>query len=242
MILFNDPNNEVEPFNCNSGGVLAIGGPWYDTGTLLHQGIPRHPIVSADVIINSGLECYLRSSVAEEIFGHELGHTLGLSHSSLPDALMFRSAHNDNRGARLTDDDRAAIAALYPFIPPATSFFTLPPCRLFDTREPAGPYGGPRLGSGLPRSFTAADRCGIPATAVAIAVNVTAVAASAPGHLTFSPTGDTLPNASTINFNGGTRANNALLRLSATGGLTVTPALLGAGTVDVIVDVTGYFE
>lgn len=242
VILFNDPNDEVSPFSCGSGGVLAIGGPWYDTGTLPHQGIPRHPIVNADVIINSGLDCYLRSSVAEEIFGHELGHTLGLSHSSLPDALMYRSVHNDNRGAQLSDDDRAGIAALYAFTPPATSFFTLPPCRLLDTREPDGPHGGPRLGSGLSRSFAAAGRCGIPASATAIAVNVTAVSSSAPGHLTFYPTGDALPNASTINFNGGTRANNAILRLSGTGSLTVTPILLGTGTVDLIVDVNGYFE
>jgi len=47
------------------------------------------------------------------VFAHELGHTLGLGHSQNRDALMYANAHDDGRGARLTDDDRAAIAQLY---------------------------------------------------------------------------------------------------------------------------------
>ncbi|HET9226938.1 MAG TPA: matrixin family metalloprotease, partial [Thermoanaerobaculia bacterium] len=151
--LFNDPNGEVSPFVCGSGGVLAMGGPWYETATTLYQGTPYHRIVNADVVVNDGISCYFDTSpnpskAAEEIFGHELGHTLGLGHSSVPEALMFPSAHNDGRGAALHNDDRAGEAVLYSLPLDAgwnlpLDFFTVAPCRLLDTRNPDGPTGGP---------------------------------------------------------------------------------------------------
>src|SRR4029079_4542547 len=74
-----------------------------------------HEAAEADIVTNDGTACFFQSSprVAEEIFAHELGHTLRLGHSTNNDALMYAYAHDDGRGARLTDDDRAAIVALY---------------------------------------------------------------------------------------------------------------------------------
>src|SRR5204863_8049945 len=50
-------------------------------------------------------------------------------------------------------------------------FHTLVPCRLLDTRDAAGPYGGPLLGAGASRSFDLTGRCGIPADAAAVSLN-----------------------------------------------------------------------
>ncbi|HET9225825.1 MAG TPA: matrixin family metalloprotease [Thermoanaerobaculia bacterium] len=250
VILFNDPNNELPSFSCFSGGVLAYGGPWYPAGTTLHRGIPYHQIANADIVVNNGLTCFFEDSpdaskAAEELFAHELGHTLGIDHSEEDQALMRPFIHDDGRGAALHADDRAAIAYLYTAPAPAADLFTLPPCRLIDTRNPDGPYGGPALQSGQLRTFAAAGQCGIPATAVAISINVTAVSPSGGGLLTLFPSGPPLPNTSTLSFSAGqTRANNMLLMLSGASerAFTVVPALVGNGTVHVLVDVNGYFE
>jgi Matrixin/Fibronectin type III domain len=111
-----DPAEAVEgTFDCSTGGVIAMGGPWYMSSTRAFQGKRYHEAAEADIVTNDGTECLFRDNprVAEEVFAHELGHTLGLGHSADRGALMYAKAHNDGRGARLTDDDRAAIAELY---------------------------------------------------------------------------------------------------------------------------------
>jgi Matrixin/Fibronectin type III domain len=115
-IIFDDPNSAVDGiFNCIIGGVIARGGPFFFTATRPFKGRPFHEAVEADIETNDGTECLFNNNPteAQEVFGHELGHTLGLGHSLLPDALMFAFTHNDGRGARLTADDRAGISALY---------------------------------------------------------------------------------------------------------------------------------
>src|SRR5260370_23571828 len=44
--------------------------------------------------------------------------------------------------------------------PPPPLFYTLAPCRVIDTRNPAGPYGGPALLSEATRVFSMAGQCG----------------------------------------------------------------------------------
>ncbi len=85
----------------------------------------------------------------------------------------------------------------------ATSFYTVPPCRIVDTRGPAGSFGAPDLTPGGSRSFAIAGQCGISTAAEAVAVNVTVVAPPSPGHLTFAPLGGPQPSTSTINFRPG---------------------------------------
>jgi hypothetical protein len=123
---------------------------------------------------------------------------------------------------------------------PALDFHTLPPCRILDTRNPIGAFGGPALQPGATRVLTLAGVCGVPATAKAVAVNVTVVQPAAGGFVTLAPTGLPLPATSTINMAPGvTRANNALLGLG-TGAVQVKAVSTGA--VQLLLDVTGYFE
>ena len=125
--------------------------------------------------------------------------------------------------------------------PPPGGFYSLTPCRLVDTRNAAGPYGGPALVNGT-RNFALAGQCGIPSNATAVAVNVAVTAAGAGGFLTLFPQGASLPNFSSINYAAGqTRANNAIVPLSGTGGMSVACSQ-ASGSVQFILDVFGYFQ
>jgi subtilisin-like proprotein convertase family protein len=123
-----------------------------------------------------------------------------------------------------------------------TSFYTLTPCRIADTREAAGPRGGPSLLTGTSRNFPLAGVCGIPPTAAAVAVNMTVVFPASDGHLTVYPAGASIPLASVINFRPGiVRANNAIVSLGASGQVAVLCVMI-SGSTDFVLDVTGYFE
>jgi len=131
--------------------------------------------------------------------------------------------------------------AVAPAPPPGSGFYTVNPCRLADTRGAAGRLGAPALGSLGARVFPISGACGIPPGARAVSVNVTVVNAFAPGHLSFYPGDAAPPSASTINFSPGTpRANNSILPLSHDGELGVYNG--AAGSVDLILDVNGYFQ
>jgi hypothetical protein len=84
----------------------------------------------------------------------------------------------------------------------------------------------------------------IPVTAKAVALNVTVTNATSAGNLRIFPAGDGAPLASTINYRAGkTRANNAVIALSFDGRGSITVrADQVVGSVDVILDVTGYFQ
>lgn len=125
--------------------------------------------------------------------------------------------------------------------PNNTSFNTLTPCRILDTRLATGTFGGPALAAGSTRIFPIWNQCGIPGTAKSISVNLTVTQPTAPGHLILFP-GGTPPGVSNINFRAGqTRANNAIVPLSATGTLSVTDGQ-SSGTTHFLLDVNGYFQ
>lgn len=128
------------------------------------------------------------------------------------------------------------------FPPPGTSFYPLTPCRVVDTRNPAGPYGGPALAANVDRTFVIQGQCGVPVGARAAAFNLAVTLSTAGGDLRVVPAGGALPLVSALNWNAGqTRANNAIIQLGAGGDVTVHPDQ-PSGTVHLIVDVTGYFQ
>jgi hypothetical protein len=130
-------------------------------------------------------------------------------------------------------------------------FHSVTPCRIVDTRNPANTTGGgsgtggPALSNASARDFPIQGQCGVPVGAKAAVLNVTITQPTKDGHLTLWPSGTTKPLVSTLNFAAGEPAiaNGAIVPLSANAqDLSVQPGLSAAGTVHVILDVTGYFE
>jgi M6 family metalloprotease-like protein len=124
-----------------------------------------------------------------------------------------------------------------------TSFYTATPCRLLDSRQTSGPWGGTPLAAQQERGLTVVETpCGIPATAAAVSISVTAVTPTTAGNLRIFPAGTKRPTASTVNFAAGeTRAGNAVVSLGAGGAITLF-SNQSSGTVHVVVDVNGWFE
>jgi hypothetical protein len=121
------------------------------------------------------------------------------------------------------------------------SFYSVTPCRVFDTREASGPTAGAPLTCGTAQSFAVAGKCAVPSSAKAVSVNVTGTASTAQGNLRLYPTGSVTPLVSTLNYAAGvTRANNAVAALGTGGQVSVLCS--PSGTTHVILDMTGYFE
>jgi hypothetical protein len=134
----------------------------------------------------------------------------------------------------------ATLAGGFFFVPAPTAagYYTLTPCRLVDTRS----THPPALAGGERRVFALAGRCGVPATARALALNVTVIGPAALGHIVLAP-GNGLTDTSALNFAAGqTRANNAVVLLATDGTCTVAATNGASGAAHVVVDVTGYFE
>jgi hypothetical protein len=113
---------------------------------------------------------------------------------------------------------------------------------VLDTRQGSGQLGGPALLPNASRNFPVFGVCGIPLGAIAISANLTVTNVQAFGELDAYPADVSRPNASSVSFRPGkTRANNALIYLSAT---TATFSVFNncIGSVDFILDVNGYFQ
>jgi glucose/arabinose dehydrogenase len=130
--------------------------------------------------------------------------------------------------------------AIYRISGGGRDYHTVTPCRLVDTRTSTP------LASGVERLFTlTGGTCGVPATARALALNVTVTGPTGQGFVTLFPGNFTLPASSNLNFSAGqTRANNAVSALSTNGQGTVRAfaSVTGPGTVHLIIDVAGYFQ
>lgn len=122
---------------------------------------------------------------------------------------------------------------------PGRKFFTLPPCRFYDSRNDGD--------TPLPPVFllylTPAAFCGIPVTAHALAVNVTVITPQADGYVTLFPGDGPNPGTSTVNFRAGQiRANNTVVRLATDGSGVLYVQSNCVGAMHLALDVSGYFE
>jgi len=130
------------------------------------------------------------------------------------------------------------------FAPPGTgglNFYPGIPCRVVDTRNSNGAFGGPTMAAGTPRAFPLSQgSCGLPGVpgAQAYSLNITVVPQGALSYLSTWPAGGTQPVVSTLNaFKGQIVANAAIVPAGGIGSIEVYVT----NTTDVIIDTNGYF-
>ena len=121
-VQFNDPFGEIAPLN-GCFGVLAVGGYCTTGSTGNFDGRTFSRITEGDLTVADGLGACFGITSFEEIVTHEVGHVIGMGHSSsnsnepdptLANATMYFLVHLDGRGASLRSDDIAGVSALYP--------------------------------------------------------------------------------------------------------------------------------
>ena len=120
-----------------------------------------------------------------------------------------------------------------------SGFVATAPQRVFDTRDGTGGRGTP-LGAGETWRFTIAGKYGIPLDAVAVAINLTSVDATAPSYVTVSPSGEMRAFASNLNPVPGAAIPNLVVARVGLGGSI--DLYNNSGAVHLVGDVVGWFE
>jgi len=122
---------------------------------------------------------------------------------------------------------------------PALRFVPVTPCRVADTRNANGPFGGPAIQSQTSRDFVVPNGdCGIPSTAAAYSLNVAVVPQDTLGYLTVWPAGQPQPLVATLNsVDGRIKSNAAIVPAGSEGAISI----YATDTTHVILDINGYF-
>ncbi|HEX7154520.1 MAG TPA: PKD domain-containing protein [Thermoanaerobaculia bacterium] len=113
-------------------------------------------------------------------------------------------------------------------------YVTVAPCRILDPVS---------LTDGSPYVLNVVTTpCGTYANAKAVSINVAVLTPTNNGHLKLYAT-DHPTDTSVINFTPANtpRANNAIIPVAADGTIAIKPSIPGGGTVNVLVDINGYF-
>jgi hypothetical protein len=176
-IRFNDPENEIPPpVNCT--GTLGVGGLCVDTveSKVFNNTTFKHATRAGLTLADGWAGCSLWTACnIGEIATHEIGHAIGLGHSSerqfetdptLRDATMFFLAHFDGRCAGVRSDDIEGLSFLYPAATPPTIITPdpLPNGTVFQAYSVAfsavggtAPYAWNQIGGGFPGLTLSAD-------------------------------------------------------------------------------------
>ncbi len=111
------------------------------------------------------------------------------------------------------------------------------PDRVLDTRLGIGAPNVP-IGAGGVLELQVTGLAGVPADAVAVALNVTVVDAEADGFLAAWPCGAAFPTTSNLNYRAGQTVPNMVISKIGTGGRV---CIYADGAADVLADVTAWF-
>jgi trimeric autotransporter adhesin len=211
---------------------IALTGGTATSGTLTTStSLPRTITWNGSLAAGASVTITLTATLQAGTLGTTINNQATLAWDADADGVNEAAGVSDNPGAPGSADTTPILVG-----PEIYSFYTVTPCRAVDTRTTTA------LASGALRTFPIAGTCGIPATARAVALNVTVLDATGAGYLVLWRSGLTMPGTSNINFTTAkTRGNNAIVALSG-GALDTWAAVGGNGSVQMLIDVSGYFQ
>jgi hypothetical protein len=116
-------------------------------------------------------------------------------------------------------------------VPGGLSLYTLPPCRILDTR-PSGEFSGPRT-----VTITTGNNCSVSGAAKAYVLNATVVPPQPVGSLTLWENGAPQPLASTLNAGDGFTTSNMAIVGTTNGSIDA----FATQTTQLVLDISAYF-
>lgn len=159
--------------------------------------------------------------------------TLNAATGISPGTYLLTITGTDNRATKTTN-----TTLIIGTTPVASRFVPIAPCRVADTRNADGPFGGPFLPGGTAREFDiTSSSCGVPPEALAFSLNITALPKVQLRYMTVYPCGQTAPLVSTLNSDGRIKAVATILDAGSSG----AACAYASDDTDVIVDINGYF-
>jgi PKD domain len=244
-------------------GPGAITGPatlvdssidWRSRGAFVWDGAPaNHVNVLPTALATAscvGVTCSFDGAGSSDSDGHLVGFAWdfgdGATASGATATHTFSTAGTFTATLTVTDNAAGTGQATVVVNPSRSEYSAVGPCRVFDTRTGTGTCSGVAsvskrpLAAATSLSVKVTGVAGVPASATAVVLNVTAVNATAATFVTVYPHGQPLPLASNLN----------VATAAATANLVVVPIGAGGlvdfynahGTVNLIADVAGYFS
>jgi hypothetical protein len=246
--VLNDPSQKLGNYTVTSKSGILIIGPATPIVNLSVQAGSATALLTAQVI-NAG-PIFPTGTVQFSEGTTALGQPVALSQipAGTPpiatlQVLLTPGTHtisvNYSGDPTYTSAAATPVTVVIGAAPAGLRFVPVTPCRIADTRNPAGPFGGPFITGGTSRGFAVPDSaCNIPATAQAYSVNVTVVPKGPLGFLTMFPCGQSLPLASTLNsIDGRVKAAAAIVPAGTNGGVCA----FATQDTELILDINGYF-
>jgi len=123
---------------------------------------------------------------------------------------------------------------------PQDTYRPLTPARILDTRDGTGGVPRNKVAAGSHLDVAVTGHGGVPATGVdAVVLNVTTTGGTTPGFLTVYPSGTNPPPTSNVNWAAGRTVADLVTVPVGAGGMV--SAYNGAGQVDIVFDVQGWY-
>src|SRR5271157_1263070 len=232
-MAFNSVANQAYASNGTDNTMTVIDGVTLATQTV---NVGTSP---ADIEVNAATDkiyvCNSGDNTVTQIDGVTLATTT-VGVGSVPVEAWVNPVTNRIYVSNVGDNTVSVIGGP---APTALQFISVvPPCRLVDTRNANGEFGGPSLQGQQTRYFPipSNNSCNIPSSAVAYSLNVTVVPQGPLGYLTVWPTGEVQPTVSTLNSTDGRVKANAAIVPAGNNAVSVYVT----NTTDLVLDIDGY--